>query len=80
MESDGWITVYPDLWRYGATARENKVMAEALIEIAVRNGPRGCFCPVGGKRDYGCPGDRDPLNEDEPNKEYITAARALGIL
>lgn len=58
-----------------------QAMADALIEIAVRNGPRECFCSPEGQRLAGCPGDRDPLDPDAETSEiYAIAARALGVL
>jgi hypothetical protein len=60
-----------------------RAMADALIEIAVRTGPRACACTLGGKRVLGCPGDYDPLNVPDwmdDNVIYPIAARALGIL
>jgi hypothetical protein len=69
------------IWRYGITCEESKAIIDALIEIAVRNGPR-----------YHVYGDWDPvdqagwaetLGEDHNTQsalDYCTAARALGIL
>jgi hypothetical protein len=67
---------------------QHSLYVAALFEIAVRNGPRACVCPVGGKRVPSCPGNRDPVHEsdgypdshDTSSHDYVTAARALGIL
>lgn len=60
-------------WR--ALAEMVEAQADALIEIAVRNGPRSAEC--------GAPacGYCDPLDPVSAGVEdYCTAARALGVL
>ncbi len=92
MESDGWETVYATgvtlpngcygcdckVWRLDVDGTVNTRWADALIAIAVENGPRRYPHWNG---EYG---QWDPVAQlgksEEGQTSYCIAARALGIL